>query len=123
MLQFAQENTMQGFKTEEYMDVLIRIVNREVIMGDMCGEMKFFAINSLTTLMDIFPQLCNSLVNLGYVKAIKFTMDLNLGMLDLNEACVKALDRIVLEHPAQVLKSGAIPSLLEQMDFYGVGTQ
>lgn len=46
---------MSGFKTEEYMDVLIKIIKREVIMGDMCGEMKFFAIYSLTTLMDIFP--------------------------------------------------------------------
>ena len=105
------------------MDTLIKIVNREVIMGDMCGEMKFFAISSLTTLMDIFPQLCNSLVNLGFVKAIKSAMDLQLGMVDLNEACIKALDRICMEHPAQVLKSGAVPPLLEQMDFYGIGTQ
>lgn len=92
-------------------------------MGDMCGEMKFFAISSLTTLMDIFPQLCNSLVNLGFVRGIKYTMDLQLGQIDLNEACIKALDRIVVENPPAVLKSGAIPALLEQMDFYGVNTQ
>ena len=100
----------------------MKMVNREVIM-DLCGEVKFFAISSLTTLMDIFPQLCNSLVNLGFVKGLKNTMNLQLGMIDLNEACIKALDRIVVENPPAVLKSGAIPNMLEQMDFYNVGTQ
>jgi len=50
-------------------------------------------------------------------------MNLQLGMLDLNEACIKALDRIVIENPPAVLKSGAIPGMLEQMDFYNIGTQ
>ena len=104
------------------MDILVKMANREVIM-DLCGEVKFFVITSLSTLMDIFPQLCNSLVNLGFVKALKTTMNLQLGMIDLNEACIKALDRIVTENPPAVLKSGCIPGMLEQMDFYNAGTQ
>lgn len=42
-LQFASENQMQGFQTEQYMDSLVKIVVREPIT-DLCNEVKFFAI-------------------------------------------------------------------------------
>jgi hypothetical protein len=42
-LQFAQENSMSGFQTEQYMDILVKIISRDPIT-DLCNEVKFFSI-------------------------------------------------------------------------------
>ena len=94
-------------------------------MTDLCNEVKFFAIQCLTTLMDIFPQVCNSLVNAGLVKGVTTCLRtfLGMGFIDLAEACIKAYERIVVENPPAVLKSGAIAFLLEQIDFLDMKLQ
>ena len=51
------------------MDILVKIVNRDPIT-DLSNEVKFFAIQCLTTLMDIFPTLVNTMVNAGLVKGM-----------------------------------------------------
>ena len=42
-LSYAQENQMHGFQTEQYMDVLVKIVTRDP-MTDLSNEVKLFAI-------------------------------------------------------------------------------
>jgi hypothetical protein len=51
------------------MDILVKIVNRDPIT-DLSNEVKFFTIQCLTTLMDIFPTLVNTMVNAGLVKGM-----------------------------------------------------
>ena len=51
------------------MDILVKIVQRDP-MTDLSNEVKFFTIQCLTTLMDIFPSLVNGLVNAGLAKAM-----------------------------------------------------
>ena len=48
------------------MDILVKIVGRDTLT-DLSNEVKFFAIQCLTTLMDIFPTLVNHLVSLGFI--------------------------------------------------------
>jgi hypothetical protein len=64
---------MHGFQTEQFMDILVKIVNRDPIT-DLSNEVKFFAIQCLTTLMDIFPTLVNTMVNAGLVKGMTTVM-------------------------------------------------
>ena len=68
--------------------------------------------------MDIFPSICNSLVNHGAVKAICDVMERSLGFIDLNEACIKCLDKISIENPNAILTSGAMALCLNMMDFF-----
>ena len=113
---------MHGFATEQYIDILVKIVNRDALT-DLSNEVKFFAVSCLTTLMDIFPSLVNSLVNTGLLKGMTQLMQNTMGFIDLAEACIKAYEKIALENPSAVLKSGAIGCVLQQMDFFEVGTQ
>jgi hypothetical protein len=111
-LQYAQENQMHGFMTEQFMDILVKIINREM-MSDLGLEVKYFAIQSLTTLMDIFPSLVNNLVNAGLIKGMTTVMQQSVGFIELSEACIKCLEKVVQENPPAVLKSGAIAVVLE----------
>jgi len=92
-------------------------------MTDLSNEVKFFIIQCLTTLMDIFPSLVNGLVNAGLVKAMTGVMQSSFGFIDLSEACIKAYEKIAAENPPAVLRSGAVGCILQQMDFFEVGTQ
>ena len=111
-LQYAQENQMHGFMTEQFMDILVKIVNRDM-MSELGLEVKFFAIQALTTIMDIFPSLVNSLVNAGLVKGMTSVMQQSVGFTELSEACIKCLEKVVQENPPAVLKSGAIAVVLD----------
>jgi hypothetical protein len=121
-LSYAQENQMHGFQTEQFMDILVKIINRDPIT-DLSNEVKFFAIQCVTTLMDIFPTLVNTMVNAGLVKGMTTVLQSSLGFIDLAEACIKSYEKIALENPPAVLKSGAVAIILQQMDFFEFGTQ
>ena len=120
-LSYAHENQMQGFPTEQMMDILVKIVQRDPVT-DLSNEVKFFAVQSLTTLMDIFPSLVNGLVNAGLVKGLVTVMEGSVGFIDLTEACIKSMEKIVLENPPAILRSGAVALILQQMDFLEMGT-
>ena len=104
------------------MNILVKIVTRDAIT-DLSNEVKFFAIQCLTTLMDIFPTLVNGLVNAGLAKGMATVMQSSIGFIDLSEACIKAYEKISQENPPAVLKSGAVGIILEQMDFFESSTQ
>ena len=113
---------MHGFMTEQFMDILVKIVNRDM-MSELGLEVKFFAIQALTTIMDIFPSLVNNLVNAGLVKGMTSVMQQSVGFTELSEACIKCLEKVVQENPPAVLKSGAIAVVLDQMPFFVQSTQ
>ena len=63
--------------------------------------------------MDIFPSLVNSLVNAGIIKGMTSVMQQSMGFIELSDACIKAYEKIVQENPPAVLRSGAMPIILE----------
>jgi hypothetical protein len=73
--------------------------------------------------MDIFPSLCNSLVNAGLVNGLTSALKNCVGFIELAEACIKALEKVVIENPPAILKSGAVECIIQQMDFFVVSTQ
>lgn len=73
--------------------------------------------------MDIFPSLVNTLVNAGLVKGMKSVLEQSMGFIDLSEACIKSYEKIVVENPPAVLRSGAVQLMLAQMDFFVGSTQ
>ena len=73
--------------------------------------------------MDIFPSICNSIINHGGVKCLTELFERNMGFIDLNEACVKAFDKISLENPYAILTSGAMALCLNMLDFFEINTQ
>jgi hypothetical protein len=46
-----------------------------------------------------------------------------MGFIDLNEACIKALEKISTESPHAILTSGAMNLVLNMMDFFEINTQ
>jgi hypothetical protein len=62
--------------------------------------------------MDIFPTLVNHLVSLGFVANLNIALQSSEGFIDLTEACIKSLEKIVLGNPNVVLKSGALGLIL-----------
>lgn len=73
--------------------------------------------------MDIFPSIVNALVNAGLAKSLTSVMESAVGFIDLTESCIKAFEKIAVENPLAVLRSGAAGIVLQQMDFFEVGTQ
>jgi hypothetical protein len=73
--------------------------------------------------MDIFPTLVNTMVNAGLVKGMTTVLQSSVGFIDLSEACIKAYEKISMENPPAVLKSGAVGVILQQMDFFEFATQ
>mmetsp|Transcript_39169 Transcript_39169/g.37533 ORF Transcript_39169/g.37533 Transcript_39169/m.37533 type:complete len:101 (+) Transcript_39169:25-327(+) len=65
-LAVAQENTLSNFMLDQYIPALIDVFKRPV-MTDISNEINMYAIQSLINLMDIFPSICNSVVNHGGV--------------------------------------------------------
>ena len=80
------------------------------------------AVQSLINLMDIFPNICNSIINHGGVKGITELLERTLGFDGLNEACIKAFEKISLENPYAILTSGALILCLNIMDFFELNT-
>ena len=73
--------------------------------------------------MDIFPTICNSIVNHGGVKCFAEVLERSMGFIDLNDACIKALEKISIENPYAILTSGAVGLSLNMMDFFENTTQ
>jgi hypothetical protein len=46
-----------------------------------------------------------------------------MGFMDLNEACIKAIEKISNENPYAILTSGAMAPVLMMMDFFEINTQ
>jgi phosphotransferase system glucose/maltose/N-acetylglucosamine-specific IIC component len=63
--------------------------------------------------MDIFPGSVNTLVQAGLVKGMSNLLQNSFGFIDLSEACIKAFEKIVIENPPAVLRSGAVGVILQ----------
>lgn len=46
-----------------------------------------------------------------------------MGFIDLNEACIKAIEKISIENPYAILTSGSMAPVLNMMDFFEITTQ
>jgi hypothetical protein len=52
------------------------------------------AIQSLTSIIDIYPTHLTYLLQLGLVPALKETMESSMGYMDLVEGCIKFFEKI-----------------------------
>ncbi len=73
--------------------------------------------------MDIFPTVCGTVVNHGAVKSLTEVLERSMGFIDLNDACIKCMDKISLENPYAILTSGSIGLCLNMMDFFEIPLQ
>lgn len=73
--------------------------------------------------MDIYPNICNNIVTHGGVKCFAQVLERSMGFIDLNEACIRALDKISTENPHAILTSGAMGLVLNMIDFFEISTQ
>ena len=68
--------------------------------------------------MDIFPNICNNIVTNGGVKCLAQVLERSMGFIDLNEACIKGIEKISTENPYAILTSGVMGLVLNMMDFF-----
>ena len=123
-LAYAQEQQMSGFQTEAFMDSLCKHLNKD-FMSDLGDDIKFNAIQCLTNLIDLYPNIVNHLVNVGLIKGLTNSVrsSFNTGFQDLTLVCIRAFEKVVSEAPHAVLRSGAIPLVLQSLDFFDTATQ
>jgi hypothetical protein len=72
--------------------------------------------------MDIFPNICNNIVTHGGVKCFAQVLERSMGFIDLNEACIKAIEKISIENPYAILTSGSMLLVLNMLDFFEFAT-
>ena len=58
--------------------------------------------------MDIFPNICNNIVTNGGVKCLAQVLERSMGFIDLNEACIKGIEKISTENRCIAIR--ALPS-------------
>lgn len=92
--------------------------NQSLISDYLNLKIIVFVINCLTNLMDIFPSVWNTIVNHGAIKCIAEVLERSMGFIDLNESCIKCLEKISLENPYGILTSGTLGLCLNMMDFF-----
>ena len=95
------------------MDCLCKHLNNESL-SDLGDDIKYNAVQCLTNLIDLFPNVVNHLVNAGLIKGLTNSIrsSFNTGFQDLTLNCIKAFEKVVPEAPGAVLRSGAIPLVL-----------
>ena len=61
---------MAGFQTEAFMASLCKHVNNPEGLTDLSDDIKYNAIQCLTNLIDLFPNVVNYLLNAGIVDGL-----------------------------------------------------
>ena len=76
-------------------------------------------------MIDLFPNVVNYLINAdicgGLTRSVKSSF--NTGFQDLTVNCIRAFEKIVAEAPSSVMRCGAIPAILEHLDFFDSSIQ
>lgn len=102
------------------MSSLCKHVNNQEALSDFSDEIKYNAIQCLTSLMDLFPNVVNYLINAGIVdglsRAVKSSF--TTGFQDMTVSSVRAFEKIVHEAPSAVMRGGAMPIILQHLDFF-----
>ena len=111
---------MAGFQTEAFMSSLCKHVNNPEGLTDLSDDIKYNAIQCLTNLIDLFPNVVNYLINAGIVDGLSRAVrgSFTTGFQDLTVNCVRAFEKIVPEAPSAVMRGGAIPVILQHLDFF-----
>ena len=132
-LSIAQENTLSNFAVDQFIIALIDILKRpqeSEFTNEINSKHNFdkkllivFSIQCLTNLMDIFPNICNSIVTHGGVKQLAQVLERSMGFSDLTESCIRAIEKISIENPNAILTSGTMALVLNMMDFFEITTQ
>ena len=110
---------------EEFLDILCKILANECYSDYLIGQIKFSAISSITNIVDLSPNIVGHLLNVGLIKGLTKAIQQSfaIGETDLTVDCIKTLEKVTPEAPGAVLKSGAIPTILQSMDFFDSVTQ
>jgi E3 ubiquitin-protein ligase TRIP12 len=76
----------------------------------------------LTNLVDIYPELAEEIHNQNGIKIIGERC-LEIEFIDVAENCIKLLDKIAETFPAQVVKSEAVMTFFNTLDFFEASIQ
>ena len=61
---------MSGFQTEAFMDCLCKHLKNPEGMSDLADDIKYNAIQCLTNLIDLFPNIVNHLLSAGLIDGL-----------------------------------------------------
>jgi E3 ubiquitin-protein ligase TRIP12 len=125
-LSLAQENTMNSFSIDAYVEAINTIINSPTY-SDISSEITFHSILSLINIMDIFPNAVNTIINKtnenGSVIGALSEKIQNLQYIDVAEKAIKALERISSESAISVLANASLDTILNMADFFELDTQ
>lgn len=125
-LPYAQENTMNDFSIDAYVEAINAIINSPTY-SDVSSEIAFHSISSLISIMEIFPSSVNTIINKsndnGSIIGALSSKIQNLEYIDVAEKAIKALERISLESAASVLNGANLDLIFNITDFFELNTQ
>lgn len=125
-LSLAQENTMNNFSIDAYVEAINNIINTESY-SDISSEIAFHSILCLINIMDIFPSSVNTIINKsndkGSVIGALSNKIQNLEYIDVAEKSIKALERISSESAITILNNANLEAIMTMADFFELDTQ
>ena len=72
---------------------------------------------SLTQIMDILPNCCNTVVNCGGVKILVERIQ-HIEYIDVAEQAIKGLEKISTENPHSIVIAGGLGTMLNLIEFF-----
>ncbi|KAL4435190.1 hypothetical protein ABPG77_001872 [Micractinium sp. CCAP 211/92] len=116
-LSISTEDTLAAFPTEQVVPLLVNFLGYE-----HSPDLMLLAARALTFLADVFPPACGSIIRHGAVPAFCARL-LTIEYIDLAEQSLQALEKLSHDHPASLLRNGALVAVLSYVDFFQTGVQ
>eukprot|EP01113_Clastostelium_recurvatum_P006997 TRINITY_DN1321_c0_g1_i2.p1 TRINITY_DN1321_c0_g1~~TRINITY_DN1321_c0_g1_i2.p1 ORF type:complete len:1980 (+),score=516.89 TRINITY_DN1321_c0_g1_i2:142-6081(+) len=116
-LSMGTEDSLAGLSIEGIVPPLINLLNME-----HNPDIMLLACRALSHLMEALPNSCGTIVLQGAVPSLCSKL-LSIEYIDLAEQSLQALEKLSNEHPAALLRSGALMAVLAYLDFFSTGVQ
>lgn len=117
LLAMATEDSMGGFKANEFVPVLVQLLHLE-----HNPDIMLLATRALAYMVEAVPRSAQLMVGSDAITVFCSRM-LSIEYIDVAEQSLQALFRLSGEHSVAILKSGGLMAVLAFLDFFSTATQ
>jgi E3 ubiquitin-protein ligase TRIP12 len=108
---------LYSFPSERIVPLLIKCLSSTAI-----PEIPVFAINCISHLLDIFPNIRDLVISAHGVPALCAKLG-DFEFIDMAEKSVQVLEKLSTENGRHLIKEGVLTTLLNLLDFFELGVQ
>mmetsp|Transcript_21818 Transcript_21818/g.3621 ORF Transcript_21818/g.3621 Transcript_21818/m.3621 type:complete len:118 (+) Transcript_21818:158-511(+) len=113
-LAIAPDDSFSNLPLNPLLEALV-----ECLQKDMIPDIPYYALVSLTHLIDAIPNVSTPLAASGGIGAICRKLS-NMEFIDMAEHAIKVLERLSYEHSEAILTEGTLGSVINMLDFFEI---